>query len=178
MEGAAYFTGVSGVGEMVVGGTALVSAWIASRQTSATAWLLTWLVEAVIAVLITAVSIAWKARRTGATLLSQTVRRFALALFAPLIAGALLTFVLFLQGSVAVLPGLWLLLYGTGVITGGAYAVRVVPVMGMAFMALGAVALAALVFALPPVWSDVLMAVGFGGLHILFGAIIAWRHGG
>lgn len=178
MEGAACFTGVSGVGEVAVGVTALVAAWIAAHQASATAWLLTWLAEAVIAVAITAASIVWKARRTGAPLLSGTVRRFALALFAPLIAGALLTSVLFLQGSVAVLPGLWLLLYGTGVITGGAYAVRIVPVMGMAFMALGTVALAAVVFAAPPVWSDVLMAAGFGGLHILFGAVIAWRHGG
>jgi hypothetical protein len=178
MEGAAYFTGVSGMGEMAVGVTALATAWIAARQPSATAWLLTWLVEAVIAVLITTGSIVWKARRTGAPLLAGTVRRFALALLAPLVAGALLTFVLYLQGSTAVLPGLWLLLYGTGVVTGGAYAVRVVPVMGMAFMALGAVALAAVVFGLPPVWSDILMAAGFGGLHILFGAVIARRHGG
>jgi len=178
MEGAACFTGVSGVGEVAVGLTALVAAWIAARQGSATAWLLTWLTEAVVAVLITAGAMVWKARRTGATLLSGTVRRFALALFAPLVSGALLTFVLFFQGSVAVLPGLWLLLYGTGVVTGGAYAVRTVPVMGMAFMALGVVALAAVVFAAPPVWSDLLMAAGFGGLHIVFGAIIAWRHGG
>lgn len=178
MEGAAYFTGVSGMGEVAVGLTALVTAWIAAQQASATAWLLTWLTEAVVAVLITAGAMVWKARRTGATLLSGTVRRFALALFAPLISGALLTCVLFFQGSVAVLPGLWLLLYGTGVVTGGAYAVRTVPVMGMAFMALGVVALAAVVFAAPPVWSDILMAAGFGGLHIVFGAIIAWRHGG
>jgi hypothetical protein len=178
MEGAACFTGVSGLGEVVVGGTALVAAWVAWGQTSAFGWLLTWLAEAVVAVAVTAGFIAWKARRAEIPLLSKTTRRFALGLFPPMIAGALLTFVLFLQGSTAVLPGLWLLLYGAGVVTGGAYSVRIVPVMGLAFMALGTLALAALAFAAPPAWSDALMALGFGGLHIVFGAIIAWRHGG
>ena len=63
--------------------------------------------------------------------------------------------------------------FGPGVVTGGAFSVRTVPVMGMAFMALGAVALVA-----PAGWRDVLLAAGFGGLHILFGLFIAWRHGG
>jgi len=45
--------------------------------------------------------------------------------------------------------------------------------MGMAFMALGAVALVA-----PPTWRDALLAAGFGGLHVIFGIVIAWRHGG
>ncbi|HEY0783493.1 MAG TPA: hypothetical protein VGE98_13625, partial [Thermoanaerobaculia bacterium] len=100
-------------------------------------------------------------------------RRFALGLFPPLFAGAVLTLVLFAQGSVWLLPGLWLLLYGTGIVTGGAFSVRTVPVMGLGFVALGAIALAA-----PPAWGDALLAAGFGGLHLLFGGIIARRHGG
>jgi hypothetical protein len=101
------------------------------------------------------------------------VQRFALGLLPPFIAGGVLTAVLFAQGGHAVLPGLWLLLYGCGVVTGGAFSVRIVPVMGLAFMALGTVALAA-----PRSLGDLFLAAGFGGLHILFGAIIAWRHGG
>ena len=173
MEGAAFFTAVSGIGEVAVGLTALAAAWLGSRQTTTWAWLQVWLWDALVAFIITTGAIAWKARQSEQSLFSKPGRRFALGLFPPLIAGALLTPVLYFWGNVGVLPGLWLLLYGTGVVTGGAFSVRTVPVMGMAFMALGAVALVA-----PPTWRDALLAAGFGGLHILFGLFIAWRHGG
>jgi hypothetical protein len=173
MEGAAYFTAVSGLGEMAVGVTALGAAYLASRQGSIQGWLASWLGEAVLAFLITVGAFTWKARRAQVSLFSAPGRRFVLGLLPPLFAGALLTGVLLISGALAVLPGLWLLLYGTGVVTGGAFSVRTVPVMGLAFMALGAVALIA-----PPSWGDALLAAGFGGLHLIFGAFIAWRHGG
>lgn len=173
MEGAACFTAVSGIGEVATGVTALAAAWVAAGQGTAWGWLLVWLWEALFAFLITTGAIVWKARRSQEELFSRPGRRFALGLFPPLIAGALLTPVLFTSGNVDVLPGLWLLLYGTGVVTGGAFSVRTVPVMGLAFMGLGAVALMT-----PASWGDALLAAGFGGLHIVFGALIAWRHGG
>jgi hypothetical protein len=174
MEGAAYFTDVSGLGEVAVGATALAAAYVASRQETVWGWLLVWLWEALVAFLITTGAIVWKARRSSPfNLFSRPGRRFALSLFPPLIAGALLTPILFAAGNVDVLPGLWLLLYGTGVVTGGAFSVRTVPVMGLAFMTLGAVALVA-----PASWGNALLAAGFGGLHVLFGAVIARRHGG
>jgi hypothetical protein len=173
MEGAAFFTAVSGIGEILVGLTALAAAWTAARQQTAWSWLQVWLWEGLIGFLVTTAAIVWKARRSQQSLFSTPGRRFAFGLFPPLIAGALLTPVLFFSGNVAALPGLWLLLYGTGVVTGGAFSVRTVPVMGMAFMALGTFALVA-----SPSWRDALLAAGFGGLHIVFGALIAWRHGG
>ncbi len=173
MEGAAFFTAVSGIGEMAVGATALAAAFLAARQPDPASWLLTWLAEAMLAVLITGGAIVWKARRAEISLVSQPGRRFILGLVPPLIVGALLTLALFMRGAFDLLPGLWLLLYGAGVVTGGAFSVRIVPVMGLAFMGLGALALVA-----PPSFRDLLMAAGFGGLHLLFGAFIAWRHGG
>ncbi len=173
MEGAAYFTAVSGIGEVTVGLTALAAAYLATRQSTDWGWLLVWLWEALAAFLITAGAIVWKARRSQTDLFSRPGRRFALGLFPPLIAGALLTPVLFTSGNVDALPGLWLLLYGTGVVTGGAFSVRIVPVMGLAFMGAGMAALVA-----PPEWGNALLAAGFGGLHVLFGVVIARRHGG
>ena len=173
MEEAACFTAISGVGEMVVGATALAAAFWAFRQPSSLSWLRIWLGEALVAGLITAGAIVWKARRSGTDLFSRPGRRFALGLFPPLLAGAVLTLVLFAQGGLWLLPGLWLLLYGTGIVTGGAFSVRTVPVMGLGFVALGVVALVA-----PPAWGNALLALGFGGLHLLFGGVIARRHGG
>lgn len=173
MEGAACFTDVSGLGTVATGLTALATAWIASRQGSFPGWLAAWLVDAVVAVLILAGTSAWKARQTRTDFLTRPVRRFVLALFPPLLAGAMLTVVLVGQGALGVLPGVWLLLYGTGVVTGGAFSVRIVPLMGLAFMTLGAAALIA-----PAEWGNAFMAAGFGGLHVLFGIWIARRHGG
>jgi hypothetical protein len=173
MEGAACFTAVSGIGEMVVGLTALLASWLASRQQGLRGWLLTWLGEAVVACILTCGAIGWKARRAEISLLTAPGRRFALGLLPPLAAGALLTAILVAAGASAFLPGTWLLLYGTGVVTGGAFSVRIVPVMGLAFMALGAITLLC-----PFAWGDALLAGGFGGLHLVFGALIARGHGG
>ena len=66
-----------------------------------------------------------------------------------------------------------MLLYGASVVSAGTYSVSVVPLTGACFMVLGAVALVA-----PAGLEDVWMAVGFGGLHILFGTLVARRYGG
>ena len=173
MEGAAVFTAVPGLGEVVVGFTAVVAAFLASRQPSAERWLAIWAIEGFVGFLATAIAVVWKAKRADISLFSSPGRRFALGLFPPLIAGGILTASLFAAGNYTLLPGLWLLLYGAGVVGGGSSSVRIVPVMGAAFMALGAATLL-----LPSSWGDGMMALGFGGLLVLFGCVIAWRHGG
>jgi hypothetical protein len=173
MERAGAFTAVPGWGGIAVGLTALAAAAVAWRQTSPVAWLITWAAEAVLAAMIGAWSTIWKAKAAGLSLLSAPGRRFALSFAPPLVVGALMTAVLFHAGLEAALPGTWLLLYGTGVVTGGAFSIEAVPLMGLSFMALGAAALFA-----PASWGDFFMAAGFGALHIVFGAVIARRHGG
>jgi hypothetical protein len=140
---------------------------------SYSAWLAIWLTASVLALTIGGWTMAVKARRGGTSVFSYSGRRFVLSYVPPIAVGALFTLVLVRAGLFAALPGTWLLLYGTGVVTGGAFSVRVVPVMGLCFMALGAAALLG-----PPSWGVWLMALGFGGLHILFGVIIARRYGG
>ena len=173
LERAGEFTAVPGLGGMLMGSTALVAAWIAGPRTSAPRWLVVWLVEAVVALLIGIAAAALKSRSVRIPLLSGPGRKFVAGFAPAMLTGAVLTLVLFRQGVPGVLPGIWLLLYGTGVVSGGAASVRVVPAMGAFFMLAGAVALF-----LPATSGDLLLAAGFGGLHIVFGTIIAVKYGG
>ena len=173
MERAGEFTAVSGWGEVAIGATAFAAAAIASQQTNPTAWLITWLSEAVLSVIIAGFAMALKSRGADVPLFNGPGRKFVLSFLPPMLVGVVLTLALYRSGDMWALPGAWLLLYGTAVMTGGAFSVRIVPVMGSCFMLLGAIA-----FIAPPSARDVLMALGFGGLHIVFGFLIARRYGG
>jgi len=173
MERASSFTAVPGWGQVAIGITALGAAYFAAHQPTAKGWLMAWLIEAIISLLIAGWSMDRKARATQTPLLSGPGRKVAFSLSPPMIVGGLLTVVLFRAGLTGVIPGMWLLLYGTGVVAGGMYSVGIVPVMGLCFMLLGAVAIF-----LPAGLGNWFMAAGFGGFHIVFGLIIARKHGG
>jgi hypothetical protein len=173
MERAGSFTSVPGLGGILMGGSAVVAATLAGRQVHAARWLATWLVEAGLALLIGIVATAHKSARARMPLLSAPSRRFFAGFVPAMAAGALLTLVLFRGGALEFLPETWLLLYGAGVFSGGAASVRVVPLMGVCFMATGALALLG-----PANWGNLLLAGGFGGLHILFGTVITVKYGG
>jgi hypothetical protein len=176
MERSASFTAIPGWGQVILGATALAAAAFAQQKLAAhqpAAWLKIWLAEAIVAAVIAVLSMRWKANRRGLPLFTGPGRKVALGLFPPLLAGALLTFLLDRAGLDSALAPAWLLLYGAGIITGGAYSVSIVPVMGLCFMATGALAVVA-----PAAWANYFLAAGFGGLHIVFGFLIARRHGG
>jgi len=173
MERAAEFTAVPGWGGVTMGLTALGAAALAARQSSPRAWLAVWLAEVFVAVAIAAPAAATKARRANSSLFSGPGRKFVLSFAPPIVVGGLLTGALFELGAVSALPGVWLLLYGTAIVTGGAFSVRVVPIMGLCLMAVGAAALFA-----PASWGNLFMAVGFGFVQIAFGLWIALRYGG
>jgi hypothetical protein len=173
MESAAEFTAVPGWGGLAMGITALAAAGLAARQTTPRRWLMVWLAEVFVAVAIAAPAAATKARRANSSLFSGPGRKFALSFAPPIIVGGLLTLALFQLGVVTALPGVWLLLYGTAVVTGGAFSVRAVPIMGLCLMTLGAAALFA-----PATWGNWFMAAGFGVVQIIFGIWIAVRYGG
>ena len=173
MERSATFTAVPGLGGALMGGIGLVAALVAAWQPSAERWLAVWLAAAVIALLTGVQMMLRKATRVGVQLTGAPGRRFALSLSAPLIAGAALTIGLWMHGVWALMPPAWLLLYGTGVLTGGAFSVAPMRVLGLAFMVLGGTALVT-----PPSWGNVWLAIGFGALQVGFGLYIARHHGG
>ncbi len=176
MERAGTFTAVSGWGEIVIGLTAIIAALVAREQARAVgpgAWVLVWLLEAVLAAMLSAGFMAAKARAARVPLISGPVQKLVLSFSPPLLVGMLMTAVFYARGQVQLLPGVWMLLYGSGVMAAGTYSVRIVPVMGAAFLVLGGIALLA-----PASWSFALLVAGFGGVHILFGTLIARRYGG
>ncbi len=173
MESSASFTSVPGVGGIVVGCTAVVAGLLAGRPGLAAHWLTIWVADAAVAFAVGGWFMSRKARGQGVRLSVGVGRRFLFSVTPPLLAASLLTVVLRGTSAEAVIPALWLLLYGSGVVSAGTFSVRPVPVMGACFMVLGALALVA-----PESWANPLLTIGFGGLHILFGGIIARRYGG
>jgi len=173
MESATSFTAVPGWGTVALGLTAIAAALVARSLDSRVTWVLLWLGEALLAAIISVCSMVRKTGSLAKLATSIPARKCALSLVPPLAAGGVLTLIMMEQHLYAILPGMWLMLYGVAVITGGAFSVRVVPVMGICFAVFGTVALA-----LPASWANGIMAAGFGGLHVLFGLLIARRHGG
>jgi hypothetical protein len=184
MEGAASFTDVPGWGLVATGVIALAAAFVAHQQPSPARWLAVWLLAAPVAAGIGSAMMLTKMRRrvrTDAALLSAPARKFLVGFWPAILVGALLTIAIVQLGAPSydtpllrrLLPGLWLLLYGMGVTTAGAFSVRAVPLMGAGFIVLGATALF-----VPAADGDWLLALGFGGLQIGFGTYIARRHGG
>lgn len=172
MERAASFTAVPGWGGVTIGCTAIAAGAVAARYSTRDQFFV-WLAEAFVALAIAFCAVRLKSRQLALSLQSRPARRALLSFIPPLIAGGLLSAVLFRMGILSVLPGVWLLLYGASMVTGGAFSVRIVPVMGLCFMGTGALS-----FLAPASWGNAFLVAGFGGLHILFGVFIARRHGG
>lgn len=172
MENATAFTGVSGKGYVLAGISAIFASWLAAQQTQPVTWLGVWMLELLLAGSMTLALTAAKTEKQGKSLWTASGRRVLLAFIPAMAIGGVLTLALFLRNDLSLLPGIWLGIYGAAVTTAGAHSIRIVPMMGIAFMVLGA---ATLLFPLPP---DFMLAAGLGGLHIVFG-ILLWRnHGG
>ncbi|MCB1671160.1 MAG: hypothetical protein R3F41_10265 [Gammaproteobacteria bacterium] len=171
MEGSVSFTGVSGTGYTLAGLSAAVAAWIAARQVEPGRWLLVWMIELALGLLLTFSLTIAKARRQGESLWSTTGKKLLLAFLPPMFVGAVLTVFLALQEATHWLPGIWLSLYGAAVIAAGAHSVPVIPLMGLFFLGLGS---SVLLFGLP---GDLMLGLGLGGLHVIFGLLI-WRNYG
>lgn len=173
MERSTHFTAVPGYGGMLMGVTALVAAYIANTQIYLRDNLVTWLVEACLAFAIGLLAMWQKSRIDGQSLVSVPAKKFALGFAPPLIVGVAVVLGLWKNEYYYAIPPVCMLCYGAAVVCGGAFSVRIVPVMGWCFMAFGSAA-----FLLPTSYGNLMMAASFGLLHIVFGAVIARRYGG
>lgn len=173
MERGSAFTALPGWGGVAIGLSAVVAGVLAMSAETPAGWMTIWLVEAAVAGSVGVWTVSQKTRRARMSLLSGPGRKFLLSFAPAVVAGAVLTVALFRTGFVDLLPGTWLLLYGAGVVSAGTFSVEIVPVMGVCFMVVGAVALLG-----GSAFGDPLMILGFGGFHVVFGTAIARRYGG
>src|SRR5215471_3137951 len=170
---AGTFTTVPGKGCIAMGVTALAASGLESVPGLAASWLPIWVGAAIMACAVALYFMEEKAKTQGLSLRRAVARRFFMTLVPAFVAGGVLTAALVHHVDRNLITGLWLLLYGTGLAACGVFAIRAVLIAGLAFMALGTVALG-----LPPSWSPIILALGFGGLHIALGVIIIKDHGG
>lgn len=172
MSRATTFTAVPGKGMILMGIVALIAASIALLSTGTT-WLFAWLGAVLIAPVVGFVALFRKARRTKTSLRSGVGQKFIVSFSSCLLVGLILSVGLWRADQWVMLPGIWMLMYGVGTVTGGALSIRIIPMMGVLFILAGGVALF-----VPLFWGNLLMAVSFGGFHLVFGVIIARYYGG
>ncbi len=173
MERAERVSAVSGAGAMAMGGIALVAMAVAATVGAFAEQLMVWIATAFAAGLAGVLGSALKARQNDLTLFGDPGRRFLLCLIPALLVGAVLSAALLPTPQLVLLPSLWMMLYGTGVLAAGTYAAPPVMYMGGAFIVTGLFA-----HALPWEWSNVLLGMSFGGLHLVFGYQVYKHHGG
>jgi hypothetical protein len=172
LERSGTFTAVPGAGSIGMGAIGIVSAALAAGAETPEMWLGAWMAAAILASTLGLFAMRRKAQHTGEPL-GAAARQFAVSFGTPVLAAALLTIGLWQTGTWSLMPALWLLLYGTAVLAGGAFSVPVIRIVGVAFLLLGVGALLT-----PPTWGNLWLGAGFGGLHVLAGLHIAQAHGG
>lgn len=173
MASASGYTTLSGPGLVLIGIGALLTGAVALQAPPGFARLQLWLLDALISVAIGCATVVIKARRSQQPLFAGPVRKFSIGFAPAILAGAALTLVLMRYQVWTLLPGLWLLMYGTALLSAGTTSVAVIPTLGGGFFGLGLIALLA-----PAAWGTALMMTGFGALHVGFGVLIARRYGG
>jgi hypothetical protein len=173
MERAERSSSVSGLSGIAMGLVALGTSVVASAQADLASQLMVWIGTAIIAILLGSTGAWLKARTHQTTLLNDAGRRFLLCLLPALTVGCLLTQALWDTEQLALLPAIWMLLYGCGLTAAGTYAARPIMPMGIGFMLCGLIT-----YLLDGQWSNWLLAAAFGGLHITFGYQVYRNHGG
>jgi hypothetical protein len=167
MDGAGSVA-IPGSAGIAMGGIGLVAAALSLMPNLASYWLPIWLVAAPLAAIVGALLLAKSGSITTFVATGTPGRKLALGLLPSLFAGAVITAVLWSAEHTSAIPGTWLLLYGCGLISASVSTTAIVARMGACFTGLGIVALIG-----PAILHIPLLALGFGGLHILFGILIA-----
>lgn len=179
LQAATQLTAVPGWALMVTGFLALsgttVNGFITgapwSPKTDVRHALLIWGVILVLSLTTVLFGMYRKSLRLRAPIHPPLLRRLLWSLCPSLFVGALLTGLAIRNAGMEWLPVIWLGCYGAAVTNGGMVSVAPIRYMGLCFLLVAAGAAVS-----SPEAGLAWFALGFGGLHIVFGGYIARRH--
>jgi hypothetical protein len=164
---------VSGTGLMLNAMIAVAAMAIAADIDPLRERLIVWIGAAFVAPVVCGLATRRKALRNQLLLIGDRGRRFLFCLAPVLAVGGVMTLALWRTPEIVLLPGLWTMLYGCGVLAAGAYAVAPIVQMGACFVVLGL-----FIHAVPAEASNMLLGLSFGGLNFYYGFQVYRHHGG
>jgi hypothetical protein len=168
---AAGLLAVPGSAGIAMGAVGTLAALLVELRVFAVNWLQIWLIAGLVAVAFGTALMVNQVVSHGTALYRGPLRRFLMCLCPPLLVGAVLTWQLWIHAQIAMIPGVWLLMYGVAVMAASTLTRRALAVMGTLLAALGVIALQ-----IPVIYQNAVLGVGFGGLHLLFGILIGRRN--
>lgn len=181
MEAAGQFTAVPGK-SMAAAGVAALGGVAANELLTGAPWseprspalaLDIWGIVLGLSLTVVGLGVYRKAELMRMPIRAPLIRKLLWGLCPALFLGAILTNLALATHEFAWLPAIWLGCYGAAVASGGQVSIAPLRYLGVCLLLLAAVA------ALTPAHMGLTwMALGFGWLHLLFGAYIAWRYHG
>ena len=178
MEQSSRFLSLSGLSGILIGLYALVGAYYAYRLTEGlvvSELVVKKLVYSAIIVLLisifTVIVLTYrKTKADGHKIWNKGTKLLIQNLLVPLITGGILSAIFILKGYYGALASLLLIFYGMALVNSAKYTRQEIYYMGLLQIALGILA------ALLPAYSIILWALGFGVVHIFYGAIMHFRY--
>lgn len=183
MERATIFRALSGETALVGGAAALGAAWITENR-QGMAWAGGWLAGLLFVIAFNIFQIFRLGSSRQRPFWSSGLKLALRGALPPIIAGGFLGVLFLRSGNVPAAACMWIIHYGLALLAIREFAPRSMVFLGWSFMAFGLLALSVgtRVIELPQQWGQHinpsrLMALAFGGFHLIYGALIVTTKG-
>jgi ATP/ADP translocase len=178
MEQSSRFLSLSGLSGILIGIYALAAAYYVHHLLKSSVLSDGFIMPAVIvAIVVLVVSVTTvliltyrKTKNRGEKVWNKGTRLLVLNLMVPLVTGGLLTLIFIAKGYYGFVASLLLIFYGIALVNAAKYTRQELYYMGLFQIVLGIIA------AISPAFSVLLWALGFGVVHIFYGAIMHFRY--
>ena len=188
MEQSSRFISLSGLSGVMAGVYALLGVWLAESllhgnhthytlrlgQTVTSSQVLLLLADGLGVLVLTIVTgylfTRRRAQQQGVKTWGPSSKRLLTNMAIPLVAGGIFTLLLLIKGQISMIAPCTLLFYGLALIQGSRYTLHDVRYLGMIQLVLGLVA------TWFTGWGLYLWGIGFGVMHIVYGAYMYWKY--